>query len=109
MTIDVLKRFNIKIEERKKVLYIRGNQKYIPTDFVIEGDYSQAASFLVANALGHEIKLKGLPEKSLQGDKAILGFLKDYGCDISIGDSITLKKLDRHQRTLFLIFLTRLI
>ncbi|MFA6677984.1 MAG: 3-phosphoshikimate 1-carboxyvinyltransferase [Acholeplasmataceae bacterium] len=93
MTIDVLKRFNIKIEERKKVLYIRGNQKYIPTDFVIEGDYSQAASFLVANALGHEIKLKGLPEKSLQGDKAILGFLKDYGCDISIGDSITLKKV----------------
>lgn len=94
MTIDVLKRFNIKIEERGNVLFINGNQKYIPTDYVVEGDYSQAAFFLVANALGHEVKLKGLPENSLQGDIAILDFLKEYGCEITEDNGITLKKVN---------------
>lgn len=93
MTIDVLKRFNIKIEEQKKVLFIKGNQKYIPTDFVVEGDYSQAAFFLVASALGHEVKLKGLSKESLQGDLSILDFLRQYGCEIDQNDTLMLKKV----------------
>src|SRR5690554_1339700 len=94
MTIDVLKRFNVKIEEKKNILFIKGNQKYLPTDYVVEGDYSQAAFFLVASALGHNVKLKGLPTKSLQGDIAILDFLKQYGCEISHEDGLTLKKVN---------------
>lgn len=93
MTLDVLKRFGVKIEERKKVIFIKGNQKYIPTDFVVEGDYSQAAFFLVASALGHEIKLKGLVKKSLQGDMRILDFLEQYGFEIYQNETLTLKKV----------------
>lgn len=94
MTIDVLSRFNIIVEEKKNVLFIKGNQRYLPTDIVVEGDYSQAAFFLVAAALGHEITLRGLSEKSLQGDKAILDFLTAYGCEINYEEEIKVKKVN---------------
>lgn len=92
MTIDVLRNFNIRVEEKKNVLFVKGNQKYLPSDYVVGGDYSQAAFFLVANALGHNVILKGLPRNTLQGDAAILDFLNQYGCDIIQSDIITLKK-----------------
>ena len=44
--------------------------------------------------MGHNVKLKGLPTKSLQGDIAILDFLKQYGCEISHEDGLTLKKVN---------------
>ena len=37
-----------------------------------EADYSQSAFFYVANSLGCDIKIKGLSEKSCQGDKKIV-------------------------------------
>ena len=37
-----------------------------------EADYSQSAFFYVANSLGCDIKIKGLNEKSCQGDKKIV-------------------------------------
>ncbi|MBO5575588.1 MAG: 3-phosphoshikimate 1-carboxyvinyltransferase [Ruminococcus sp.] len=37
-----------------------------------EADYSQAAFFYVANSLGSSVKIKGLNEKSYQGDKKIV-------------------------------------
>lgn len=94
MTIDVLNRFNIVVEEKKKVLYIKGNQKYLASDYVVEGDYSQAAFFLVAAAIGHEVTLKGLPKESLQGDITILDFLEQYGCSVSRGESLIVRKVN---------------
>lgn len=38
----------------------------------VEGDYSQAAFFKVANSLGSDIDIEGLSEKSFQGDKKIV-------------------------------------
>ena len=73
LTIDILKMFGIVIENRNyQEFYIKGNQKYKPCDYTIEGDYSQSAFFLVANALGASIKLKAMEEKSHQGDKKII-------------------------------------
>lgn len=51
--------------------------------FAVEGDYSQAAFWLVAGLSGKEIKLKGLSRASKQGDKAILSILSKMGGDIS--------------------------
>lgn len=38
----------------------------------VEGDYSQAAFFYVANALGSDITLTNLNPESVQGDKKIV-------------------------------------
>lgn len=84
MTTDALSRFGISIEESEDKdglpLYrIRGGQKYRSADVTVEGDYSQAAFYFAANALGSEVKVDNLNENSVQGDKKILEIIRDMG------------------------------
>lgn len=77
MTVEALSRFGINIDESEDkdglpVYRIRGGQKYRSADVSVEGDYSQAAFYFAANALGSEIKVDNLNENSVQGDKKIL-------------------------------------
>ncbi|MDR2967741.1 MAG: 3-phosphoshikimate 1-carboxyvinyltransferase [Methanobacteriaceae archaeon] len=68
-------------------------QKYIATDYVIEGDYSSASYLLGAVAIyGGEITVKNLFKDSKQGDKLIIDVLKCMGVKITVKyDSVTLK------------------
>lgn len=75
LTISVLNSFGIEIKKEDNVIDIKGSQSYIARNFVVEGDYSQAAYFLSLGALNGNIKLTNLNLKSLQGDKAILEIL----------------------------------
>ncbi len=87
LTIDVLNNFGIDIDNQDyKTFKIKGNQSYSPGDFYIEGDYSQGAFFLVAGAIGCDIKCNGLRADSLQGDKAIISILRQMGCSIEEKD-----------------------
>jgi 3-phosphoshikimate 1-carboxyvinyltransferase len=78
MTLEMLSKYGIKIDasEDLRHFYIKGNQKYKARDCEIEGDYSQAAFYYVANAIGNNIEICGLSEESSQGDKAILDVIK---------------------------------
>lgn len=78
MTLDIMKRFGVTVQKDNdyRHFYIPGNQKYKPCDITIEGDYSQAAFYLVANELGSKVDIKGLNVDSLQGDKEILKIIK---------------------------------
>lgn len=78
MTLEALARFgiNIKTSENLRRFYIKGNQKYTPCDYTVEGDYSQAAFYFVADAIGNNITVDGLLDNSTQGDKAILDVIK---------------------------------
>lgn len=81
LTLEVLKNFGIEIEnEGYKVFKIKGSQNFHPKDFIIEGDYSQGAFYLVAGAIGCDIKCEALRKDSLQGDKVIIDILKRMGC-----------------------------
>ena len=80
MTLSVLKKFGIKIDKKDdRHFFIKGGQKYIPTNETAEADYTQAANFLVAGALGSDIVCRGLREKSVQGDFEILNIIKSAG------------------------------
>ncbi|MEG1441921.1 MAG: 3-phosphoshikimate 1-carboxyvinyltransferase, partial [Oscillospiraceae bacterium] len=80
ITIDVLKSFGISIKNKGySEFIIKGGQKYKPTDYKVEGDYSQAAFFLVAGALGCDIVCDNLRENSVQGDKKILDIIDKLG------------------------------
>lgn len=84
MTLDTLARHGITIHEKSPELYeIPGGQSYRSGAFAVEGDYSQAAFWLVAGLSGKEITLKGLSRASKQGDKAILAILRAMGGDIT--------------------------
>ena len=54
-----------------------------PGTLAVEGDWSNAAFWLVAGALNGEIRLTGLQNGSRQGDRAILPLLKAMGANIS--------------------------
>ncbi|MGN0696587.1 MAG: 3-phosphoshikimate 1-carboxyvinyltransferase [Oscillospiraceae bacterium] len=83
MTIDVLQHFGIEVSELSLGDYpaflIKGNQKYIASDAVVEGDYSQAAFFYTANAMGSVITVNNLNEDSIQGDKEIMNIIRNCG------------------------------
>ncbi len=92
ITLDVLKTFGIKIENFDyKTFEIKGNQKYTATNYTVEGDFSQAAFFLVAGALGCDISCQGLKQDSLQGDKKITEILETVGAKVTWLDDNTLK------------------
>lgn len=78
LTIDCLKNFGINIKnENYKKFFVKGNQKYRPYIIKMEGDFSQAAFFIVANFLGANINIKNLNFNSLQGDKIISALLNE--------------------------------
>ncbi|MFZ5974241.1 MAG: 3-phosphoshikimate 1-carboxyvinyltransferase, partial [Bacillota bacterium] len=63
-------------------LHIPGNQRYTPCAVRVEGDYSHAAFFLVAGAIGGNITLAGLSADTTQGDRAIIDILRRMGADV---------------------------
>ena len=78
ISLDCLSKFGIKIINNSyQEFIIEGNQSYKVGNYRTEADYSQAAFFLVANAIGSKIKINDLSENSLQGDKKIIGFISE--------------------------------
>lgn len=84
LTLEVLEKFGIQIDfdRQENRFNIPGQQSYKPTNYKVEGDFSQAAFWLVAGALGNDIRIKGLDMDSKQGDKAIVTILEDLGASI---------------------------
>ena len=79
MTVKIAKEFGINIYEEGNIYTIPGNQEVVAKEYYVEGDYSQAAFFLVANALGANLELVGLKRSKMQGDEAILDILGEFG------------------------------
>ena len=92
MTIKVMADYGVVVEETDYGYFVKGNQKYIGCDYTVEGDWSQAAFFLVAGAISGCVKLKGLDLNSKQGDKEIVSVLKRFGADIKISDEYIICK-----------------
>ena len=76
LTIDILNKFGITIKETKNGYFIEGNQTYKPTNYTVEGDFSQAAFYLVGGIISGYVKVNDLLHSSRQGDKTIINFIK---------------------------------
>ncbi len=92
MTWDVLSKHGVKVDvygnfER---IVIPANQTFKPVDCRVPGDFSSAAFLLAAAAITNsKVQVNDLDHESIQGDKAILGILKQMGvagkvCDNSV-------------------------
>lgn len=77
ITADCLKSFGAEITETSTGYTIKGNQHLIARDGRVEGDYSQAAFFEVANCLGCKVNIEGLNVNSFQGDKKIVEICRE--------------------------------
>lgn len=87
MTVKVMKDYGVDVTECAFGYLIHGSQKFKVQDYIVEGDWSQAAFFLVAGALGGDVKVMGLDMNSTQGDKEIVDILKQFGADIRVCDN----------------------
>lgn len=83
MTLDTLSEFGVKVEHGENK-YIIKNQKYIsPENVEVEGDWSSAAFWIVANAICGDVSVFGMNRNSRQGDMKILDILNETEIDAS--------------------------
>ncbi len=84
ITLDTLKAFGICVKYDKKCISISGKQVYtVKSEPEVEGDWSNAAFFMVAAAIGKtKVIYRNLCKDSLQGDKEILTVLEKMGAEI---------------------------
>lgn len=94
LTLEALAKFGIDIVNKDyKELHVKGNQEYKSRDYRVEGDFSQAAFWIVAGILGGDMDCTDIDLASLQGDKAIIEIVKAMGADISTCDNnLTVKE-----------------
>lgn len=82
LTLSAMRDFGIEIINNDyKEFIIKGNQNYNARDYRVEGDYSQSAFFLSANALGSNVVVKDILLDSLQGDKEVIDILSRMGVE----------------------------
>lgn len=88
MTIQTLKRFGIKIEQQEDAFVVSDTDHYTsPKEYIVEGDWSNAAFFMVMGALGGNITIKNLNPNSYQSDKKILEVLSLAGVKYTVLDN----------------------
>ena len=82
LTIDALNQFGANIKRDDNVIYIIPS-KIKPRIIEIEGDYTQAANFIVLDKINSHIEIKGLNKDSKQSDKLIYELLDQDEIDLS--------------------------
>ena len=92
ITTEVMQDFGVKTVRTEHGYTVPGGQHYRARDYAVEGDWSNAAFFLVAGALGGAIRLRGLKADSVQGDRAILDVLRAYGARVDTEDGILVQR-----------------
>lgn len=77
MTIACMTQFGVNVTETEAGYHIAGNQRYHAQNNTVEGDFSQAAFFYAANAIGNAVTLANVPKKTVQGDRKIVEILTE--------------------------------
>lgn len=87
MTVRTMSKFGVSIETTDFGWKIKGGQKYCPTDYKTDGDWSQAAFFMVSAAIGGSATVKNVSRDSAQGDRAVAEILKRFGARVVQSDN----------------------
>lgn len=88
MTLRTIRAFGIRVEEsagqEERIYWVPGRQKYQgPVSYEVEGDWSNAAFFLAAGAIGRDsVTVTGLSADSAQSDRRIVDILREFGADV---------------------------
>ncbi len=94
MTLSAMAQFGVTAEKTPQGFRVPPGQRYqSPGPIAAEGDWSGAAFFLCAGALGGPVTVSGLAPCSSQGDKAVADILRDMGAVLSWdGDALTVSR-----------------
>jgi 3-phosphoshikimate 1-carboxyvinyltransferase len=96
MTLECLDKFGIKVKAADNLMNFEvAPQSYKPAVYKVEGDWSSASYMLALGAICGEARVQNLNSRSLQGDKAMVEILNQYGSLVDVGsDSVVVKKKD---------------
>lgn len=95
MTIRTMKQFGVNIDTTENGWHIKGGQSYKTCDYTTDGDWSQAAFFMVLGAIGGKVTVKGVAKDSTQGDKKCAEILAEFGAKVTQRDNeVTVEKGD---------------
>lgn len=93
MTIRTMKQFGVNIQATEKGWHIKGGQSYKTCDYTTDGDWSQAAFFMVLGAIGSKVTVKGVAKDSTQGDKKCAEILARFGAKVTqLDNEVTVEK-----------------
>jgi 3-phosphoshikimate 1-carboxyvinyltransferase len=86
MTMDAMQWFGVTVgfDEAMREFQIFP-QKYQPTKFSVEGDWTSASYPLAAGALAGRVQVTNLPAETMQGDRMIVDFIREMGGRVSGG------------------------
>ena len=83
ITLHALRRFGVRVRMEDGAYAVSGGQAIqSPGTLAVDGDWSNAAFFLAAGALGNPVTVTGLSLDSPQGDNAILSALRKFGASV---------------------------
>jgi 3-phosphoshikimate 1-carboxyvinyltransferase len=84
ITLDAMRAFGVEVINRDyREFLIEGGQVYQARRYRIEGDYSSAAYFLAAGAIGtNPVSVTNLKKDSVQGDRQLLSILEKIGTQV---------------------------
>lgn len=84
MTKDTLQLFGVSVTQNGDTLSVGDATYQSPGNAVVGGDYSNAAFFLAAGAIGDcPVTVTGLSPETKQGDRAVLRLLSDFGASVT--------------------------
>lgn len=94
MTIDTLKSFGVNVRQKRNEFIIDATDNYTsPKKYIVEGDWSNSAFFMVLGAMGGKVTIKNLNFNSHQSDKMILDALNLAGVNYTVlNNEITVEK-----------------
>ncbi len=89
ITRDVMSAFGVEIQNQGySSFFVKAGQRYLPQQYRIEGDASNASHFFSAAAVCRgRVKVKGLNPVSIQGDIGFLEILERMGCRVTRGSN----------------------
>lgn len=97
ITIDVLQRFGVAVQEveRGRLYRVEAGQAYQSGYLDVEGDWSQAAFPLLMGLIGGPVAVAGLNPRSRQGDRAIEDIFRSMGGELEWSGGVLLAKPSR--------------
>ena len=82
LTCAVMKEFGVEPVVTESEMLVSPAPFRSPGELYAEGDWSNAAFWLVAGVIGGKIRLTGLQKDSTQGDKAVVSILREMGGNV---------------------------
>jgi len=91
ITSDVMSAFGVEIRNQGyRSFFIKAGQRYLPQEYRIEGDASNASYFFSAAAVCRgRVRVENLNPATLQGDVGFLAILERMGCRVTRGSDST--------------------